>query len=35
MIWVDSQISKEQGFAAWLATTTIRLDRNEHSINSC
>ena len=23
MIWVDSQISKEQGFAAWLATATI------------
>src|ERR1019366_6733049 len=35
MIWVDSQVSKEQGFAAWLATSAVRLDRNEHGINLC
>jgi len=35
MIRVDSQVSKEKGFAAWLATAAIRLDRNEHSINLC
>jgi hypothetical protein len=35
MIWVDSQVSKEKGLAAWLATAAIRLNRNEHSINLC
>ena len=35
VIWVDSEVSKEEGFAARLAASAIRLDRNEHSINLC